>query len=88
MIFFNFYDVGICKYVVYFCWKNWWFGVVVILISGKVFCNMFINILVVVLEIKDVFIFDELLIRGDININYILVGGGILIVLFLCVFSL
>lgn len=50
--------------------------------------NMFTITLAVVPETKDASIPDEPPTRGDINTNYILAGGGILIVLFLCVLSL
>lgn len=49
---------------------------------------MFTVTLAVVPETKDASIPDEPPTRGDINTNYILAGGGILIVLFLCVLSL
>lgn len=49
---------------------------------------MFTSTLALVPETKDASITDEPPTRGDINTNYILAGGGILIVLFLCVLSL
>lgn len=58
------------------------------LISEKEIWIIFISSLIMFLKIKDMFIIDEFLIRRDININYLLVGGGVLIVLFLCVFGL
>lgn len=56
--------------------------------SGKKLLTIFTSTLSLLSKTKDTFITDEPPTRGDINVNYILAGGGVLIVLFLCVFGL
>lgn len=56
--------------------------------SEKEIRTIFTSSLSMLPKTKDTFITDEPPTRRDINTNYLLAGGGVLIVLFLCVFGL
>lgn len=51
-------------------------------------CLFFIYKVLLFLNINIVFVIEEFVMNGEININYVLVGGGILIGLFLFVLIL